>query len=1091
MSGSGDPAVAIEAVDVTVEGFEIVGDDSTTSGISILTSNGANTDIRIKNNKIRGMAAPGGGGPGDFSFGILSFSSSNDDGATLSGVNVTGNTIENIGSRGKTQGVAISLEELNGTNPGDGALVEDNDINNIATKNRERPGTGIAIQPDESNSSGAGDAAARVVGNEFSNTQIRVTHPVGDDTVEVPDQTQTVVEDGQVVFTDSGNIVVDADDGEGNFSSIQSAVDSAAPGATVVVRPGTFDESVTIDTEGVTVEGPNAGIAGDSDQRGDESIITSGLTIAADGVTIDGVQIENADRDGIRFGPDTVPSNVTIQNSVVTNVTGDTGGKAAANGIQFFFGGVANETAKNVRILDNEISDISAPDTGQNESDAIGVNVLPRGNDIVNLRIAGNTIENISAGDSSGRSEARGISIGTQFENTSDGSRGNFGQAIGLTVENNNISNLESDFTRAIALFEDKKGAAKTSDKPVGPVNFTIIGNNISGVNSGDNFFDAAIFIGEYGNFGNGHIVQNNNFTGATVQNFRDSDALNTTGNTFSGDPKGDIHYTAADADLDSIINSNTFNRRVTIRDASGNVTGDTIFAGIQPAIDGVPPAVNAISSGETVVVGPGIYSGNLTIDTANITLKSAADADNTEIQYGGNDRNPTINIVASDVTVDGFTIERIDGNKNSQGVAIRATEDVTVENNIITQSGDETPTQGILVTDSGGDRPSTTDAAIGGNTITGFGQGIAISTQNTNDDEGGIVFTLIAENTVRDNTIGIKVSDFADTNDEINARVERNEISSNEDGIRVLDDSDAGPAGTEPEGSANLGGFVVERNNIVDNTNSGITHEASADDNSINASLNWWGNASGPNADSANDVEGDGTPGEGLVAHDPFLTAPIEDIEVDDVGDTKQFAQDVIAPAGQDVTAVGFPGPVPDGYTVGDAFENVEGGAIFEYDRQNGEFDKVNGSEEISALDAFVITQNSSISNEDTQVVIEYADEFSQPPSVTIGSGFNLVAAPKLGDSSVVFNDPDEREVIYGTYGFPSDRSETALLRTERASDGFVQFGFGPGRDVVVTPYGGYLIFSDDSRRVVGAVRGGATADEVINTLELNQTAT
>ncbi len=220
-------------------------------------------------------------------------------------------------------------------------------------------------------------------------------------------------------------------------------------------------------------------------------------------------------------------------------------------------------------------------------------------------------------------------------------------------------------------------------------------------------------------------------------------------------------------------------------------------------------------------------------------------------------------------------------------------------------------------------------------------------------------------------------------------------------------------------------------------------------------------------------------------------ISVETEDIEVDDVGDTKKFAQDVIAPAGQDVTAVGFPGPVPQGYTVGDAFENVEGGTIYEYDRQEGEFDQVNGSEEISALDAFVITQNSNISDEDTQVVIEYANELSVQPSVTIGSGFNLVAAPKLGDSSVVFNSPNEREVIYGTYGFPSDRSETALLRTEEASDRFVQFAFGPGRDNVVTPYGGYLIFSEDSRRIPAAVQGGATADQVINTLELNQTAT
>jgi hypothetical protein len=327
-----------------------------------------------------------------------------------------------------------------------------------------------------------------------------------------------------------------------------------------------------------------------------------------------------------------------------------------------------------------------------------------------------------------------------------------------------------------------------------------------------------------------------------------------------------------------------------------------------------------------------------------------------------------------------------------------------------------------------------------------------------------------ITNSDIENNSIGVNVfggDDFV---------IAGNTISSNrEAGIRL----DPFAETYNDEGTTFI---LAESNNIVEN-GVGVENQLEASD--IDASLNWWGNASGPNAESANGVEGE------RVVQDPFLTAPIEDIEVDDVGDTKQFAQDVIAPADQDVTAVGFPGPVPQGYTVGDAFESVEGGNIFEYDRQEGTFVEVNGSDEISALDAFVITQNSNISDEDTQVVIEYANDLSVQPSVTIGSGFNLVAAPKLGDSSVVFNSPNEREVIYGTYGFPSDRSETALLRTEEASDRFVQFAFGPGRDNVVTPYGGYLIFSEGPRRIPAAIQGGATADQVINTLELNQTAT
>jgi surface glycoprotein (TIGR04207 family) len=504
-----------------------------------------------------------------------------------------------------------------------------------------------------------------------------------------------------------------------------------------------------------------------------------------------------------------------------------------------------------------------------------------------------------------------------------------------------------------------------------------------------------------------------------------------------------------------------------------------------------IQTAVSTANSGSTVPVISGTYEETVEIDTRNITLTSTAGAANTEIEYAGGDKTPTVDIVASNVTVDGFTIERIGGNRYSQGVAVRATDSVQVSNNIIVQSGNASqPTQGILVTDDSGN--PATDTVIGGNEIRGFGHGIAISTQAG----GGISRALVDNNTIQDNVVGIKISDFTDTNEEISALVIGNEISSNEDGIRVLDDDGVGPAGTETAGNANLGTFVVRGNNIVDNTNSGITHEASGDDNAIDAALNWWGSDRGPNADSTNGVEGDGAPGEGLVVQDPFLTTQKENLEVglapDEVVNTTQFAQDVTAPAGQDVTAVGFPGPVPEGYTVGDAFEDVEGGAIYEYDRQADTFVQVTGSEDIDALDAFIVTQNSSISNEDTQVVIEYADtsdDLGSPRTKTIEPGFNLIGAPALGDSYTVFNAPTDREVIYGTYGQPSDLSETALLRTEYADKNFIESTFGPEQDdPVVSPYGGYLVYTEEQRSITTYVQTGTTAAEVID--NLNQTA-
>jgi len=61
------------------------------------------------------------------------------------------------------------------------------------------------------------------------------------------------------------------------------------------VAEGTYEESVDINVEGLTLEGPNAGIAGDSDDRGDEAVLelsgTTGIEPTADDVTIDGFTI--------------------------------------------------------------------------------------------------------------------------------------------------------------------------------------------------------------------------------------------------------------------------------------------------------------------------------------------------------------------------------------------------------------------------------------------------------------------------------------------------------------------------------------------------------------------------------------------------------------------------------------------------------------------------------------------------------------------------------------------------------------------------------------------------------------------------------
>ena len=117
---------------------------------------------------------------------------------------------------------------------------------------------------------------------------------------------------------------------------IPTAVDNADPYDTLRVGTGTFDlpgdsgDHRTLDVEGLTLEGPNAGIAGDSNQRGTEATINGPLMIGADNVTVDGVEIndDDANSGGPLPGPGALQfamgsgygdtaDNATVKNNVI------------------------------------------------------------------------------------------------------------------------------------------------------------------------------------------------------------------------------------------------------------------------------------------------------------------------------------------------------------------------------------------------------------------------------------------------------------------------------------------------------------------------------------------------------------------------------------------------------------------------------------------------------------------------------------------------------------------------------------------------------------------------------------------------------
>ena len=95
-----------------------------------------------------------------------------------------------------------------------------------------------------------------------------------------------------------------------------------------VANPGEYDtEVVTIDKP-VTILGPNAGIAGESMDRGVEALFSGGLSIATSGVTVDGIRIQTdaSTNDGLTLQPG--HDAVVVRNTVIrgnVDAMGDAG----------------------------------------------------------------------------------------------------------------------------------------------------------------------------------------------------------------------------------------------------------------------------------------------------------------------------------------------------------------------------------------------------------------------------------------------------------------------------------------------------------------------------------------------------------------------------------------------------------------------------------------------------------------------------------------------------------------------------------------------------------------------------------------------
>ncbi|KOX95852.1 MULTISPECIES: right-handed parallel beta-helix repeat-containing protein [Halorubrum] len=229
------------------------------------------------------------------------------------------------------------------------------------------------------------------------------------------------------VVSELGGPFVVADD-----MSVQSAVNGAAAGDTIVVRQGMYLENVTIDTADLSIEGPNAGIPGDHSDRTSEAVIQGQVVASADGVVFDGLTVTppnastDAGAEALRVSG--AADNITVRNNVVRDF--GAAGLPEWEGVDAInvFGGNADDAVRNVIVADNLIENVSGRST---KGGVTGISV--QGN-VENADVSDNVVRNVGESDTAWAFGAVVRGTGNHDVVPSE-----------ISIAQNNISNIRSN----------------------------------------------------------------------------------------------------------------------------------------------------------------------------------------------------------------------------------------------------------------------------------------------------------------------------------------------------------------------------------------------------------------------------------------------------------------------------------------------------------------------------------------------------------------------------------------------------------------------------------------------------------------------
>jgi parallel beta-helix repeat protein len=272
------------------------------------------------------------------------------------------------------------------------------------------------------------------------------------------------------------------------YSDIQSALDDAEPGDTIVVCPGTYDPA-EVDTS-VTIRGftkvPNASACADPDYDPDpndaqESVVDGGFSVFASHVTITGFTIFDADSGVYVSGGSSVVGvsrNVIEQNSIGVYMNGsrvtvdgncirdnNAGGAASGNGIYSDQGLSTGTIVGNVFSINEETGvNLIGDGTGSVDSVLIDGNASSSDGDLVSL--IGVTNSTISNNNVTG---ATGSAIYVQSANhglTIDRNTLTAGEDEGIAVDAADGSATEGEHSDGLSVTQNtiKSGATDNED---------------------------------------------------------------------------------------------------------------------------------------------------------------------------------------------------------------------------------------------------------------------------------------------------------------------------------------------------------------------------------------------------------------------------------------------------------------------------------------------------------------------------------------------------------------------------------------------------------------------------------------------------